>query len=317
MKRWNIATVNEYVNNNSDCKLLSTEYINIDEKLLFECSCGNQFTTSFDKFKGRNKRQCNECSRRIMSEKRKLSYREVKQFIEVDSRSGCQLISKEYNSTQEKLIIKCKCGNEYQTKWNHFKNSNQRQCPECGTKMRLDSRRLPYEEVVATIEKYNCKLLSTYENYDSKLKLQCQCGNIFYTSYNMFKQLGYHSCHDCNANDKITSKGEDFIRTYLINNGIDFKEEYTFKDLKNSNVLRFDFAIFKNDKLKMIIEFDGKQHYGIGNFSDDTDKMLSQFQRVLESDFKKNTYCFENGIPILRIPYHKYNKIVEILDNSI
>ena len=32
------------------------------QTLLFECECGNEFTTTFNKFKMRYKRQCNECT---------------------------------------------------------------------------------------------------------------------------------------------------------------------------------------------------------------------------------------------------------------
>lgn len=36
---------------------------------------------------------------------RKLTYQEVKQFIEVESGSGCKLISKDYKSNQEKMLF--------------------------------------------------------------------------------------------------------------------------------------------------------------------------------------------------------------------
>ena len=95
MKRWKYEEVKNFIENNSSCKLLSKEYKNIDTKLKFKCSCGNEFETTFDKFKSRNKRQCNECGKKILANKQKLSYEEVKQFIEVDSNSGCKLLSKE------------------------------------------------------------------------------------------------------------------------------------------------------------------------------------------------------------------------------
>ena len=53
----------------------------------------------------------------------------------------------------------------------------------------------------------------------------------------------------------IHSKGEFQIRNILNLLQINFKTEYIFKELPNR---RFDFAIFNNDKLILLIEFHGK-----------------------------------------------------------
>ena len=46
----------------------------------------------------------------------------------------------------------------------------------------------------------------------------------------------------------------------LKDNNIQYIKEYTFKDLisKKGGIYRFDFAIFENDKLVKLIEFDGQ-----------------------------------------------------------
>jgi hypothetical protein len=62
--KWTHKMVGEYVLNNSDCKLLSDTYKDMNIKLKFECKCGNPFIASFDKFLYRNKRRCNICSGR-------------------------------------------------------------------------------------------------------------------------------------------------------------------------------------------------------------------------------------------------------------
>ena len=318
MKRWKYEDVKNFVEENSKCKLLSKEYINIDSKLKFQCECGNTFETTFYKFKTRNKRQCNECSRKKVSNNMKLSYEEVKKFIEVDSNSGCRLLSKEYKSANDKLLIQCKCGNTFKVKWNHFKNSCQRQCPKCGQEKTANARRLDNEYVKNYIEKYGCKLLSKYKNYDTKIKIQCKCGNTFETLFCIFKDYDVHECKMCREKNKSTSKGETKIEQWLINNNIKYKTQYTFDDCKHTRKLRFDFAILnKNDEVKMLIEFDGKQHFGIGMFSDDTEKMLEEYQILKQSDNDKNEYCFKNCIPLLRIPYSKYNKLNEILERNL
>ena len=150
--RWDIDSAREFVGNNSDCKLLSTEYKNSKIKLKFLCRCGNEFETSFNAFLSKNKRQCNQCTYNKMSETTRLSYEEVKYFIEFSSDSGCELLSKEYVNNISKLKIKCKCGNIFSVTLNDFKNKNKRQCNDCGMQNISNSLMLNYHEVKKYIE---------------------------------------------------------------------------------------------------------------------------------------------------------------------
>ncbi|WP_036659271.1 hypothetical protein [Paenisporosarcina sp. HGH0030] len=61
-KKWTIENIREYVKKNSDCELLSNEYVGYSQKLLFKCSCGNNFEKTFTKFKGSNQKKCPNCS---------------------------------------------------------------------------------------------------------------------------------------------------------------------------------------------------------------------------------------------------------------
>ena len=69
---------------------------------------------------------------------RKLTYKEIKLFIEGPEGNGCKLLTtkEEYESngmdTQSKLEIKCKCGNIFPKSFDHFKSGQQ--CKECGKK---------------------------------------------------------------------------------------------------------------------------------------------------------------------------------------
>ena len=71
---------------------------------------------------------------------RKLTYKEIKLFIEGPEGNGCKLLTtkEEYESngmnTQSKLEIKCKCGKTFPKSFNKFKDKKQRQCKECGKK---------------------------------------------------------------------------------------------------------------------------------------------------------------------------------------
>ena len=216
------------------------------------------------------------------------------------------------------MLIQCACGNEFRTKWNHFKNSYQRQCSTCGIEKTASKRRLDNEYVKKYVEQFDCKLLSKYKNTTTKITIKCKCGNTFDTLFGIFRDYDVHSCRICRDKEKTISKGENKIETWLIKNNIKYKTQYTFENCKHDKKLKFDFAILnKDNKVKMLIEFDGKQHFGVGLFSDDTEKMLEQYAKVKQSDETKNEYCFKNCIPLLRIPYSKYASIDKILNNSL
>lgn len=317
MKRYNIEDVKKYVEKNSNCILLDSEYKNYNSKLKFKCKCGEIFETSFEKFKTRNKRQCNKCGRKNISEYHKLRIDDIKKYVEENS--NCILLSTEYVNAHSKLLFQCECGNTFLTPFKHFKDSNQRQCQECGKEIRFDKRRHDYSDVKKYIEDYNCKLISdNYKNINQKLEIQCNCGNLFYTSYNMFKNLDINCCKRCREEKNSISKGEIKIEQWLNDNKIKYETQYTFDSLKNSHKLRFDFAILnKENNIKLLIEYDGKQHYGLGNFTSDEDEMIAQYNRVLQNDYIKNEFCFTNGYSILRIPYNRYSQIESILERNL
>ena len=56
------------------------------------------------------------------------------------------------------------------------------------------------------------------------------------------------------------SRGEIKIEEILTNYGLVFKEEYIFPDLVSSNgrPLRFDFAVYRNNKFLFLLEVDGQ-----------------------------------------------------------
>lgn len=66
--------------------------------------------------------------------------------------------------------------------------------------------------------------------------------------------------------------------------------------------LLFDFAIFEDDKLIYIIEYDGSQHFHHANCGWNNKDKLEKTHR---NDLLKNRYCFNHNIPLIRIPYNK------------
>lgn len=60
-KRWTIGEIKEFVENNSDSKLLSKQYRGFSQRLQFECACGNNFEKTFTKFKNKHQHKCDVC----------------------------------------------------------------------------------------------------------------------------------------------------------------------------------------------------------------------------------------------------------------
>lgn len=123
---------------------------------------------------------------------------------------------------------------------------------------------------------------------------ECDCGNEIQVTTNHLTSGNTQSC-GC-----LISKGENQIANYLKQNHIAFKQQFSFSDLcgKNNIPLRFDFAIFQDNKLIYLIEYQGIQHYkNIYNLS------LDEYQYSLERDELKRQYCQLNNITLIEIKY--------------
>ena len=124
------------------------------------------------------------------------------------------------------------------------------------------------------------------------------------------KHLSGCTCSDC---DK--SPGEKRIENWLIDHSRPYTREHRIKECRNVLPLPFDFAVF-NDKekhsLKLLIEFDGAQHYQeMGGI------YKGKFDEIKRHDQIKTDYCKGKGIRLLRIHYKSIDSIDEILDKEI
>lgn len=140
------------------------------------------------------------------------------------------------------------------------------------------------------------------------------CGNQISISGRSLRNKQAQSC-GC-----LKSSGELAISLYLNENNIKYKKEYSFKDLIYKRPLRFDFALFDNDKLIGLIEFQGRQHFkDIKYFQNDS------FEERKLKDEKKVEYCKSHNIPLLKIiPYdldhsenNDYNSVGSIIEKFL
>jgi hypothetical protein len=75
--------------------------------------------------------------------------------------------------------------------------------------------------------------------------------------------------------------------------------------------LPFDFGI-ENEKI--LIEYQGIQHYEPVNFGGDHIKIFTDLQ---EHDRIKRDWCKKYGYKLIAIPYHRFDEIRKILESEV
>lgn len=167
--------------------------------------------------------------------------------------------------------------------------------------------------------KNNVKDMSNYEDENIKVlervgsdsqgvalwRCICKhCGSAYITRGANIRNKASQSC-GCTH-----SLNEQKIIKLLTENNINFCREYTFADLKgiNGGALRFDFAVFKNDKLSHLIEYNGIQHYEKPEGS-----WGNEYNKLLLHDAKKIQYCKDHNIELRIIKYNQEYSINDLI----
>lgn len=129
---------------------------------------------------------------------------------------------------------------------------------------------------------------------------KCDCGNTVIKNGRLLRSGAIQSC-GC-----LCSKGEDKIKKILKDNNINFLCQYSFKDCvfpETKKYAKFDFYITDQ---KYLIEFDGEQHFE-KTFRSRGDN--DTFEMIKYRDDFKNQWCKKNNIPLIKIPYYRYEKL--------
>lgn len=122
-----------------------------------------------------------------------------------------------------------------------------------------------------------------------------------------------------NANSgKYMSNTEYRIAKYLDSLNIPYKMQYTFRGCKDKQLLPFDFAIIQNNKVVLIIEYDGEQHFHPVSFHGESKTRAKyNFKKCKKHDRIKNRYCKLHRIPLLRISYKENKDLYKIIKREL
>lgn len=216
----------------------------------------------------------------------------------VRQRFGHLTVIKDSGKRLHRSIVwecKCDCGNIHEVTSN---NLNGGQVNSCG---KLEC---PYHRTYKNLKGQKFGKLTAL--YPTSMKdgshmywmCLCECGQTKEVSSNGLQRGSTQSC-GCIK----TSIGEANIQKILDANGISYLKEYSFSDLVNKRVLRFDFAIIENEQVVRLIEFDGVQHY------EEQAYFTHGLTETKNNDNIKNEYCKTNNIPLVRIPYWERDNI--------
>ena len=252
---------------------------------------------------------------RIVSKNNPYSIDNINLYIKLNN-INVKLISDKYISNKDYLEFECACGERYLAKWDKFQQGYKRCCRKCSYDKRIEDNTYTIEDVKKYIENnnINVELLSNeYVSVYKPLCFKCSCGEIFYCSFDKFKNSGQTRCKKCT---RRKSRYCVKLEEYLKSNNIEYATEISFKQCINtetSHRLFFDYGIYKNNKL-ILIEVDGEFHYKSAFGGEEE---LNKRQRL---DEIKNQYCKDNNIELIRIPYWEFdeedsfkNKLTHIL----
>ena len=180
----------------------------------------------------------------------------------------------------------------------------------------------------AKIKNYECDKCNFTFSCNSHLKrhiksihlnikdIKCvQCD--FKCSENIGLKRHIKQVHQRSQESKRMSLGEFKIHTLLKKFKVEFKQEFTFQDLRSekNSLLRYDFGI-KNKNNYLLIEFDGGQHFKKIRWSSvESEKQINErFEYIQQCDKQKNDYVRSNNHQILRIRYDDVDVQNKILD---
>lgn len=211
------------------------------------------------------------------------------------------------SSKMVQWLCKCDCGKTFTVLSCNFKKIK-----SCGCKNHMGKNLKDLTGKVFT----KLKVLYRGQNYvtpsgkaQTMWVCQCQCGAIVKVRGAHLKDGMVRSC-GC-----IKSFGEETIAKFLSEKHISFKREYTFPNCLSSkgNPLKFDFVIYENNKIKLVLEYQGEQHFR-------KEIAFGKLQRE-ETDLTKKDYCEKNNIPLFYITYKENieEKLKELIlqDNTV
>lgn len=230
----------------------------------------------------------------------------------LESSKGRLKVTSAYKGISNPITVECQLHHTYRTMKNAREALTGICCSECSRYNKSKSQSKSSSRFIKELKQVHptIKCLGEYYNTHTKLEFLCLiCNNKFKTEPNSILRIS--GCPFCSKHNK--PKGEQTIIDWL-NTHKEIKYEYQ-KEFPGMKYIRQQRCDFYFPKLKLVIEYDGDQHYRPIKFFGG----ISSFNKQKELDKAKEDYLIKHGIKVVRITY-KYqnekliNKVKSILN---
>ena len=277
-------------------------YINMKTKTSYYC---NKHKIAFETTPDNTLRGsgCSECGKEKFHASRARTTKEYISLVK-DINPDIEVLG-EYVSNDTPILHRCR---KHNIEWNAIPYGILHGCGcwECRNEKISMKATKTHEEYINELSLINKDIVVLGQYIDCYTPILHCClidGNEWYARPVTMLQGG--GCPVCSE-----SKGERRIRLWLEKNNIEYIYQYKYEDCKDINILPFDFYL---PTYNILIEYDGEQHFRPIEYFGGQKK----FELQQKHDTIKNEYCKNNGIPLLRIPYFKYDNIEEELNNFL
>ncbi|AJI08873.1 MULTISPECIES: PDDEXK family nuclease [Bacillus cereus group] len=210
----------------------------------------------------------------------------------------------EYVNSQEKIMMRHNvCGCEYPVLPSMFLHRSR--CPNCFGNEKKTTEQFKQEVYDLVGDEYS--VIEEYSGASNYIRMK---HNVCRHEYSIVAVsfLRGTRCAQCKE-----SKGERLINQILADKGIKFQRQYKFDKCRHINPLPFDFAIFKDEQVAALIEFQGRQHYQpIDYFGGESAFAETQIRDEIKKDF-----CKKMDIPLFIIPHWEYESLEQLLQEKL
>nr|DAF79438.1 MAG TPA: restriction enzyme [Caudoviricetes sp.] len=306
-KRLTIEYVKEEIAKiNPKAIILTSKYVNNRQPLDIVCSdCGEVFQKSWDTIKQKRTCKCRSCARKEgwRLERREENFEEnlKQEFLEY----GYIVLETPVNM-KDKYLCKDKEG---------YLGKISLQNAKLGKHFGVFSPVFNEENILYNINQFfnNNHVGSKAIDYkickpscSSKVRCQCECGNIFYGNLGDITTQNKWRCEQCS---QVKSSLEYKVEKVLTELNLDFVYQKRFSDCRSDTTnypLPFDFYI---NKYNFCIEVDGEQHFKVSKFGNETEEeAVCNYHRTQHYDNIKTNFCKERNIALLRIDYKQFRR---------
>lgn len=184
-------------------------------------------------------------------------------------------------------------------------------CPECGTIASNKNSTKSNDVFIRQLNAVNPDIIPLQEYIQAKIPIwvMCKkCGYKWQTTPDNLLQGG--NCQNCSATNNEKKLGD-----ILIQLGYHIERQKKYDDCRDQLPLPFDIYLLDQN---ILIEYDGEQHYMPVNFGGiSIDEAEENFKKTQYHDAIKNEYCYQNNIPLIRVPYWEKNNLEEFIVSQL